>query len=108
MPVHHDDVRKLRIQKKISKEWRPVNLRGLVNDNYINQTVANDSACSCGKLTGFHCKGLETDSCRFIRLGSGWYCLPGEAPDRCPIHKCSSSALLAKNPYVLRHGKGIP
>jgi hypothetical protein len=103
--VQHIDVRKLRLAGKINNPWSPTELRPYVNDKYVNQTVANFSACPCGEKKGFHCNGVDTQTCRFIRLENHKYCIPEESPSICPIHGASS--ITNKNPYVIEFGVGI-
>lgn len=105
MPVHHDHVLALRRhqQHPIPAIWSAAHLQGHVPDNYINQTLGNYSACPCGATIGHYCNGLDTVSCRFIRLGHGNYTLPEDVQfnDLCPLHHNPISPLLLQNPYVM-------
>lgn len=103
MAVQHEDIIKLRKESMISSVWTPSQVAPHVDDNYTNATVANHSACPCGKLVGYHCT-FNTASHRFVRLGNGKYCLPEESPDICPIHKVKS--VLASNPYITQFPSG--
>ena len=99
MAVQHNEIKKLRSKGMISSVWTPSQVALHVNDNYTNATVANHSACPCGKSAGYHCT-INSASHRFVRLGNGQYCLPEESPDICPIHNAKS--VLASNPYVIQ------
>jgi len=104
MAVQHKDIRALRAKGIIQVVWTAADIpRNDVNDKYINQTLANHSACPCYQAKGYHCKA-NTKSHRFVRLGNGQYCLPEESPDVCPIHNTES--MMSANPYVLEYGFG--
>ncbi|NIT55035.1 MAG: hypothetical protein GWN00_01945 [Aliifodinibius sp.] len=105
MAVQYEDVKELRTRGQIGIVWNARQLEPYVDDHHINATLANHSACPCGKLTGYHC-ALNTMSHRFVRLGDGNYCLPEESPAICPMH--STKANLARNPYVKRKNVGTP
>ena len=89
MAVQNKDIKVLRARGKINEVWTAADIAPYVNDDYPNQTLANHSACPCHQEKGYHCK-IDTKSHRFVRLGSGQYCLPEESPAICPIHNVKS------------------